>query len=121
MNTENAWTISSTENFTYTTTSVNYVGKRPVLKTIKFNNKHRCTENHAILINRNGSYQWLSAKDIEIGDFFIKFDKTEEIVSSKEAIEEAVEVVAIDCEIKDFYFANGILVHNITAPGPWVS
>lgn len=128
MNTEDAWTIDSTQNFTYTTTNVTHVGRRPVLKTIKFNNKHRCTTNHAILVKRNGIYEWLTAKDIEIGDFFIKFDKTEEQVLSKEVLDEMTEVVAIDCEIKDFYFANGILVHNITvtpppppAAPPWAS
>ena len=118
MNTENAWTIDSTNNFTYTTTTVTHVGRRPVLKTIKFNNLHRCTINHAILVKRNNVYEWLTAKDIQVGDFFIKFDKTEEEVLTKETIEELVEVVAIDCEIKDFYFANSILVHNITVVGP---
>jgi len=127
MNTENAWITPSTDDFTITPTTVTYIGRRPVLKTIKFNNLHRCTENHAIFVNRGGDYQWLKAKDVQVGDSFIKFDKTEEMVSNKETIDELTEVVAIDCEIKDFYFANGILVHNITVTAPpgtttqWVS
>ena len=128
MNTENAWITPSTDDFTITPTSVTYIGRRPVLKTIKFNNLHRCTENHAIFVNRGGDYQWMKAKDVQVGDYFIKFDKTEEMVSNKETIDELTEVVAIDCEIKDFYFANGILVHNITVTAPpststprWVS
>lgn len=128
MNTDSAWTITSTENFTNTNTLVTYVASRPCLSTIKFNNLHRCTENHAIFVNKDGQYQWLKAKDIQVGDHFVKFDKTEEVVLSKEIIEEMVEVVAIDCEIKDFYFANNILVHNLTVnptppvdPPKWVS
>jgi len=105
---------------------VNYISKHKVKKRmykIKFKDKEVvCTEDHSIIIKRNGFYIDVSPKDILPGDeivvkkmfkFFggLKMFTTKEFEIEDLGIKE-MDVYDIEVEDNHNFFANDILVHN---------
>ena len=51
-----------------------------------------------------------------VGDKFFRTDETWVDIDSIERIDENVNVVNINVESQDTYFADGVLVHNLVNP-----
>lgn len=74
-------------------------------------NKLMLTPDHPILIMREGRISWLSAGLIEEGDFMEKYGGWEKVTTVRMQTGK-FDVVTLDVEPYDVYYANGILVHN---------
>ena len=111
-----AWTTNSTEDFTVTTTKVTHHRVGPYSFHFNINRKIKVTHEHLIFINRNGSYSFIPVRKIKVGDKLVT-ESLEEIEVFSITLEgSAIDTVEIDVEDRDFYFADGILAHNLPAP-----
>ena len=93
------------------------------VKAIKFdyfkeyyiiNNDLHITEQHPLYVKQNGTWDWIDAADLNVGDYMLNTDKTEVEITSKDFIQERIDVVNIDVEEVDTYFAGKeqLLIHN---------
>lgn len=73
----------------------------------------KITFEHPILCERTGVYCFLRAKDIFTGDKLFHYTLGWQEVISKERIDTTVNVVNINVESQDTYFAESFLVHNL--------
>jgi hypothetical protein len=80
------------------------------------NGKLKITFEHPLLINRNGNYLFSRANDIVVGDLILDAINGWTSVDTKEQINTIVNVVNINVESQDTYYAEGILVHNLIDP-----
>jgi hypothetical protein len=111
-----AWTTDSTEDFTITTTKVTHNRVGPYSFHFNINRKFKVTHEHLIFINRGGSYSFKPVRDLKVGDKLLT-ESLEEIEIFSITLEgSTINTVELDVEDKDFYFADGILVHNLPAP-----
>jgi hypothetical protein len=111
-----AWTTNSTEDFTITTTKVTHHRVGPYSFHFNINRKIKVTHEHLIFINRGGSYSFIPVRKIKVGDKLVT-ESLEEIEVFSITLEgSAIDTVELDVEDRDFYFADGILAHNLRAP-----
>jgi hypothetical protein len=111
-----AWTTNSTEDFTITTTKVTHHRVGPYSFHFNINRKIKVTHEHLIFINRGGSYSFIPVRKIKVGDKLVT-ESLEEIEIFSITLEgSAIDTVELDVEDRDFYFADGILAHNLRAP-----
>lgn len=110
------WSINSTEDFTITTTKVTHKRVGPFPWHYVINNTYKVTYEHYILVKRDSVWQFLQVKDIRIGDMLLKENKEEVTIFDIHHVVETNTVIEIDVEDKDYYFADGILAHNLRAP-----
>jgi hypothetical protein len=111
-----AWTTNSTEDFTITTTKVTHHRVGPYSFHFNINRKIKVTHEHLIFINRSGSYSFIPVRKIKVGDKLVT-ESLEEIEVFSITLEgSAIDTVELDVEDRDFYFADGILAHNLRAP-----
>ena len=115
---ENAWKTFSTTAFESAESSSTVVGIQKSQFTSYFllNNKLKITFEHPLLINRDGNYFFSRANDIVLGDLLLDEVNGWISIASKERIDTNVNVVNINVESQDTYFAEGILVHNLIDP-----
>ena len=74
-------------------------------------NKLMLTPDHPVLVLRAGRISWLSAGFVEEGDFVEKYGGWEKVTTVRMQTGK-FDVVTLDVEPYDVYYANGILVHN---------
>ncbi len=72
----------------------------------------KVTDEHPIWAYRNGKWTWCTAKELLVGDEVLNYKGENIKVDSISFIGGEVEVVNIDVEPLDVYFAGGVLVHN---------
>ncbi len=115
---EDAWKIFTSSSFTSTPASSTVTGIQKAQFSYYFliNNLLKITFEHPVMVERSGEYQFLRAKDIIVGDKIYRQEETWVSVDSIERIDENVNVVNINVESQDTYFADGILVHNLVDP-----
>lgn len=115
---ENAWKTFSTTAFESSESSSTVMGIQKSQFTSYFfiNGKLKITFEHPLLINRNGNYFFSRANDIVVGDLMLDAINGWTSVDTKEQINTTVNVVNINVESQDTYFAEGILVHNLIDP-----
>jgi hypothetical protein len=115
---ENAWKSFSTTIFNSTESSSTVVGIQKSQFSYYFlvNGNLKITLEHPMLIQRNGTYLFDRANDVHVGD--ILFDENGQWIeiTSKVRVDETVNVVNINVESQDTYFANGYLIHNLIDP-----
>lgn len=70
------------------------------------------TNDHELLIQRNGEYRFIPAADIQVGDSLYNVEGQWISVYKHEKVQNTLNFVSIDVEDEDTYFANGILTHN---------
>jgi hypothetical protein len=110
------WSIDSTDEFTITTTKVTHKRVGPFPWHYVINNTYKVTYEHYILVKRDSVWQFLQVKDIRIGDALLKENKEEVTIFDIRHVVETNTVIELDVEDKDYYFADGILAHNLRAP-----
>jgi len=76
------------------------------------NNTLKVTNEHAVLIRRNGTTSFEAARDIAVGDQMLNESYEWIDITTIEEIQEEVQVANPDVENVDNYFAAGFLVHN---------
>lgn len=115
---EDAWKTFTSSSFTNTPASSTVTGIQKAQFSYYFliNNLLKITFEHPVMVERSGEYQFLRAKDIIVGDKIYRQDETWVTIDSIERIDENVNVVNINVESQDTYFADGILVHNLVDP-----
>ena len=110
------WSIDSTDEFTITTTKVTHKRVGPFPWHYVINNTYKVTYEHYILVKRDSVWQFLQVKDMRIGDLLLKENKEEVTIFDIRHVVETNTVIELDVEDKDYYFADGILAHNLRAP-----
>jgi hypothetical protein len=113
---DDIWSTDSTDDFTITTSKVTHLKVGPYPIHYKINNKYRVTHEHLILVNREGAYSFKEVKKLKVGDKFITETREEIDIFDIQLVKEKITTVELDVEDNDFYFADGILAHNIIAP-----
>lgn len=77
------------------------------------NNSLKATWEHPFFVLKNGSYSFVQALQLEVGNKIFTIDNDFITVTSVEIINEEIETVNINVEPYDVYFAEGILLHNV--------
>ena len=114
---DDIWSTDSTDDFTITTTKVTHLKVGPYPVYYKINNKYRVTHEHLLFVNREGTYSFKEVKRLRVGDKFITETREEIDIFDIQLIRETLVTVELDVEANDFYFADGILAHNILYAG----
>lgn len=110
---EQAYLNWSTREDGYNVDNTIYYAKHSIYSEyILVNTKLKITKEHPILINRIGIWEWRRAEHVKVGDK-IRGSSSEDTITSVEVIEDSVNVVTLDVEYSDTYYADGILVHNV--------
>ena len=115
---EDSWKTFTASSFTSTPASSTVTGiqKEQFSYYFLINNLLKITFEHPVMVERSGEFLFLRAKDLLVGDKLYRQDDTWVTIDSIERIEENVNVVNINVESQDTYFADGILVHNLVNP-----
>jgi PKD repeat protein len=89
---------------------VNYISNNYYI----INNEYEVTGEHRFLIKKKGkkNWSWVRVKNLNIGDKMFDINKKEIIINSIDFVEHKLEVVLLNVENLDCFFANGIFVHN---------
>jgi hypothetical protein len=103
---------SEDNDFEIVNSVVTYVKHSESLNYFSINDKYKVTYEHYILIKRANLWQMESVSNLLVGDFFIGPDFAPIEITSIKHVNEKSWVVDLDVEDNDFYFADGILVHN---------
>lgn len=112
---EDAWKTFSTDTFDPTEESsvVVAIQKSQYSYYFLINEKLKITFEHPLLVLRDGVYAFLRANNIIVGDKILHYTLGLQDVVSKQRIDQTVNVVNINVESQDTYFAENILVHNL--------
>ena len=115
---EDSWKTFTASSFTSTPASSKVTGiqKEQFSYYFLINNLLKITFEHPVMVERSGEFLFLRAKDLLVGDKLYRQDDTWVTIDSIERIDENVNVVNINVESQDTYFADGILVHNLVNP-----
>ena len=105
------WSTSSFSGTAYTSQVVANP-KNAYTSYYLINNTLKVTNEHAILITRNGVTSFEAARHVVVGDKILNESFAWIDITSIEEIEEWVQVANPDVENVDNYFAAGYLVHN---------
>jgi len=72
----------------------------------------KVTGEHDLFIYNGNQWEWVTASNLKVGMELFGFDGSLTTIDSVEYIDGEVEVVNIDVEPLDVYYAGGVLVHN---------
>lgn len=72
----------------------------------------KATIEHPLLVNTNGIRKFKTVGTLNIGDFLIKADGSEDEITSIDIENGTVEIVSLDVNGPDTYLANGYITHN---------
>lgn len=75
----------------------------------------KVTGEHPLFLKRGDIYEWVEASSARIGDFLVRYvdGGVEDVeIETIDKLHGDFEVVSIDVEDIDVYYANGFLVHN---------
>jgi hypothetical protein len=78
----------------------------------------KLTNDHRLLVRRDGTYSFIPAGLINVGDSLYHITGEWIEVFSHKRINENLQVVDFDVEDEDVYFANGVLSHNFPDGSP---
>ena len=112
----NSWTSNSLDDAAFTTTLVTNIIKSTWEAYYLLNNKLRVTYEHVMLVKRDGLWKFTQMEYVVVGDYVVDSEGDTVLVDSIQYVNSPAETVSIDTEVKDLYFANDILVHNMYAP-----
>ena len=110
-----SWRSTNIDDSIFTTTFVTDIKKSTNAGYYLLNNKLKVTYEHTMLVKRGDTWQFASMEYVSVGDYMIDSEGDTIRVDSIEYDESVVNVVSIDTEIKDLYFAADLLVHNMYA------
>ena len=110
-----SWTSNNLDDATFTTTAVTNIIKSTWEGYYLLNNKLKVTYEHTMLVKRDDLWKFTQMENVVVGDYVVDSEGDTVLVNSIQYINSPVETVSIDTEVKDLYFANDILVHNMYA------
>jgi hypothetical protein len=110
-----SWTSNNLDDATFTTTAVTNIIKSTWEGYYLLNNKLKVTYEHTMLVKRDDLWKFTQMENVVVGDYIVDSEGDTILVTSVQYVNSPVETVSIDTEIKDLYFANDILVHNMYA------
>lgn len=113
-NNDKDWNLFETNNLQiYTSIStVIDIKTRTVSEYYRINDRINITSEHPIFIKRYDVWKWIKASEIYEGDIMLNIDDDEIVVFTNEIKNETLDVILLNVEDIDNYYANGILVHN---------
>ncbi len=77
------------------------------------NDSLKVTAEHPLMTKRGSTWQWRRSYSIEVGDFLFSDSSTEiEVTSISEVNDAWIDIVKLDVEDLDCFFAGGVLNHN---------
>ena len=79
------------------------------------NNDLKITKEHPVYVHRNNEWSWIDSSEIEIGDGLLGLDGKITPVETKTFLEEHIDVVTLNVEDIDNYYAGKVpvLIHNV--------
>jgi hypothetical protein len=110
-----SWTSNNLDDATFTTTAVTNIIKSTWEGYYLLNNKLKVTYEHTMLVKRDDLWKFTQMENVVVGDYVVDSEGDTILVTSIQYVNSPVETVSIDTEVKDLYFANDILVHNMYA------
>ena len=112
---EDAWKTFSTDQFNATASisTVTALQKAQFGYYFDVNDRLKITFEHPVLVRRIDTYRFLRAVDLVVGDHMLQADGTWVEIHSIVRHNATVNVVNINVESQDTYFAQGLLVHNL--------
>ena len=81
------------------------------------NNLVKVTHEHRFFIKRNGTWSWITAENIIVGDMYLNANIQELAITSIIQVNEPLTVVSFNTETNDTYIAGDMYNHN---PGKYV-
>jgi hypothetical protein len=112
---EDAWKTFSTDTFTPSEESSVVMGIQKSQYGYYFliNHELKITFEHPVFALREGIYAFKRANNLVVGDRIFHYTLGLQEITSIERINETVNVVNINVESQDTYFAENYLVHNL--------
>lgn len=109
------WSTDSLDGIQYSTTTVANIMHANFSSYYRINDNIEVTWEHFIFAGKPTGKPWrfIQVEDLSIGDLILDHELKVKEVLSKEEIFEEIQTVNIDTEIKDIYFVEGMLAHNI--------
>lgn len=109
------WSTDSLDGIQYSTTIVANVMHANFSSYYRINNSIEVTWEHFIFSGKSTGKPWrfIQVEDLSVGDLILDHELKVKEVLSKEEIFEDIQTVNIDTEVKDIYFVEGMLAHNI--------
>ena len=108
-----SWTSNNIDDSTFTTTTVTDIKKLTNPGHYVLNNKLNVTYEHIMFIKRGDFWRFSPMEGVVVGDYIVDSEGDTVLVESIEYVNDLINVVSIDTEVKDMYFASDILVHNM--------
>ena len=107
-----SWTSNNIDDSVFTTTTVTNIQKLTNPGYYVLNNKLNVTYEHIMFIKRDDVWRFASMENVVVGDYIVDSEGDTVRVDSIDYVSDLINVVSIDTEVKDMYFASDILVHN---------
>jgi hypothetical protein len=107
------WSVGLLDDVEITKTYVTNTIHGQYSSYYKLNNSIEITFEHFVLSKSDDSpWSFKQVESLSVGDFILDESLNVIEIASKEKIEETINAVSIDTEIKDVYFVRGMLAHN---------
>tara|TARA_Y100000034_G_C6901113_1_gene416811 strand:+ start:1051 stop:3651 length:2601 start_codon:yes stop_codon:yes gene_type:complete len=111
----NDWESSSSDNWSNLDGKISSISFLAESSYYEINGSLKLTFEHNILIRRDSGekYVFVKAENISVGDYLVREDFSEEIISSVKYIDEDILSICIDTEPFNMFMAgDGYIIHN---------
>lgn len=108
------WTTQSLEGSSNVASTVKSAKMNWYKEYWVINSDLKITQQHHILVKRDDTWHWLDVRDIKMGDKLLGMNGNEVHVGTLRHVKDRLDVIVIDVEENDTYYAgkNPVLVHN---------
>lgn len=108
-----SWTTQDISTAKRVDVTVKHVDRSWFRAGYRINDSLTITKEHEILANKGQGWTWYDARDLEVGDIVLDDQLDEILIESLIYVTGEFDVVDLDVEEVDTYFAGGLLVHNM--------
>lgn len=106
------WEVDSIDGIEQATATVIKVTTNTYATHYLINGSLRATYEHPFFVLRNGSYQFITAENLILGDMLYNSNNEFEEIETVGLVDEELEVGNLNVESLDVYFGGGYLLHN---------
>ena len=107
------WSTDRIDNITKRSTTVTYANMFSEPYYYVTNDRYKLSWEHWMFIKRDDVWQFMQMSNVKVGDTFVDENNVEIPITSVVLVEEPIDVVLVDVEPNDLFYADGILTHNI--------
>jgi hypothetical protein len=107
------WSTDRVDNITLTSTNVLYVKRVTEPFYYITNDQYKLSWEHWMFIGRDGVWQFMLMKDVQVGDTFVNIDNNIITIRSIQLVEKPIDVVMLTAGPNGLFYGDGILTHNI--------